>query len=75
MKLAPATMTGSYDYGLVALSVAIQIRASMLAIDLAGRVTGSKRPLPEMKTILDCVAACQNGPPADDLSLVVVVFL
>jgi len=63
MTSAPATMTASYDYGLVALSVAIAILASYAAIDLAGRVTASKRPLPEMKqTILDCVAACQNGP-------------
>lgn len=35
-------MTGSYDYGLVALSVAISIFAAYAALDLAGRTTASR---------------------------------
>jgi len=35
-------MTGSYDYGLVALSVAISIFAAYAALDLAGRTTAAR---------------------------------
>jgi len=35
-------MTGSYDYGLVVLSVAISIFAAYAALDLAGRTTASR---------------------------------
>lgn len=35
------TMTGSYDYGLVAVSILIAILAAYSALDLAGRVTAS----------------------------------
>ena len=41
MASANPTMTGSYDYGLVMLSVAIAILASYAALDLAGRVTAA----------------------------------
>src|SRR5712691_8811956 len=36
------TMVGSYNYGLVALSVLISIIASYAALDLAGRVTSAR---------------------------------
>ncbi|MGB7639792.1 MAG: MHYT domain-containing protein, partial [Terriglobales bacterium] len=36
-------MTGTYDYSLVALSVAVAIVASYAALDLAGRVTVERR--------------------------------
>jgi diguanylate cyclase (GGDEF)-like protein/PAS domain S-box-containing protein len=36
-------MTGTYDYRLVALSVVLAIAASYAALDVAGRVTASKR--------------------------------
>src|SRR6202171_1433644 len=39
MTSANVTMTGSYDYALVALSVLIAMFASYAALDLAGRVT------------------------------------
>src|SRR5579863_7855290 len=41
MITAQPAMTGSYDYFLVALSVAIAILASYTALDLAGRVTAA----------------------------------
>ncbi|PYT29569.1 MAG: hypothetical protein DMG58_16145 [Acidobacteria bacterium] len=34
-------LTGSYDHGLVALSVVIAVLASYTALDLAGRVTAT----------------------------------
>ena len=37
-----ATLTGSYDYRLVAVSVLIAILASYAALDLAGRVTAAR---------------------------------
>jgi NO-binding membrane sensor protein with MHYT domain len=37
------TLPGSYDYGLVVLSVLIAILASYTALDLGGRVTASRR--------------------------------
>jgi len=37
-----ATLVGSYDYGLVALSVLIAMLASYAALDLAGRITVSR---------------------------------
>ena len=46
-----------------------------LGIDGLSRIVGeaSEQPLPEMKrAILDSIDAWQNGPPADDRSLIVV---
>src|SRR5256885_15555734 len=42
MNLSQALIYGSYDYRLVALSVAIAIMASYAALDLAGRVTAAR---------------------------------
>jgi two-component system sensor histidine kinase/response regulator len=39
MTLSNQVMVGSYDYGLVALSVSIAVLASYAALDLSGRVT------------------------------------
>src|SRR5580658_4594416 len=40
--LHAATLAGSYDYRLVALSVVIAMLASYAALDLAGRVTSAR---------------------------------
>jgi len=42
MNPVNGTLPGSYDYGLVALSVLIAILASYTALDLAGRVTAAR---------------------------------
>jgi PAS domain S-box-containing protein len=42
MEIRYQTLPGSYDYGLVVLSVLIAILASYTALDLAGRVTVSR---------------------------------
>jgi len=42
MNPVNGTLSGSYDYGLVALSVLIAILASYTALDLAGRVTAAR---------------------------------
>src|SRR6202041_144981 len=42
MEIRFQTLPGSYDYGLVVLSVLIAILASYTALDLAGRVTVSR---------------------------------
>ncbi len=42
MEILYQTLPGSYDYGLVVLSVLIAILASYTALDLAGRVTVSR---------------------------------
>jgi diguanylate cyclase (GGDEF)-like protein/PAS domain S-box-containing protein len=41
VRIAPLLLTGSYDYRLVALSVAFAMLAAYAALDLAGRVTVS----------------------------------
>jgi hypothetical protein len=43
MISANALMTGSYDYGLVALSVLMAVLASSAALDVAGRVHRQNR--------------------------------
>ncbi len=40
--MAAVNLIGSYNYGLVALSVVIAIFASYAALDLAGRVTAAR---------------------------------
>src|SRR6267154_2253330 len=40
--MAAVNLSGSYNYGLVALSVLIAIFASYAALDLAGRVTAAR---------------------------------
>ncbi len=42
------SLAGSYDLGLVVLSVIIAIVASYTALDLAGRVTAGMWPIPPM---------------------------
>ena len=42
MNMGHVTLTGSYDYRLVALSVFIAIAAAYAALDLAGRVTAAQ---------------------------------
>jgi NO-binding membrane sensor protein with MHYT domain len=45
MSNSDMVMVGSYDYGLVALSVVIAILGSYTALDLAGRVTVARGSL------------------------------
>ena len=42
MNTSGQALIGSYDYGLVALSVVIAVAASYAALDLAGRVTSAR---------------------------------
>jgi NO-binding membrane sensor protein with MHYT domain len=42
MSSPEQVLGGSYDYGLVALSVIIAVFASYAALDLAGRVTSAR---------------------------------
>src|ERR1700730_547864 len=65
------TLTGSYDYRLVAVSLLIAIFASYAALDLAGRVTAARGcvglPAPTVRggKVAEAASACQRRDQRD----------